>query len=90
LIRIIFSIIGGVLLIVFGLLFLIYLPTSGTELATDAIFIGAGILIIRSAYLNRRREKQQAQMSSAASSGKKKTPSKQKQNQGQKKKDYEK
>jgi hypothetical protein len=54
------TIFGGIVLIVLGGLFLIYLGVSPTELATDAIFIGAGILLIRNAFLQKRKEKQEA------------------------------
>ncbi len=45
---------GGVLLIIFGILFLRYLPITISEITTDSIFIGAGVLIIRRAILSRR------------------------------------
>jgi hypothetical protein len=53
---------GGVLLIIFGFLFLAFLPITISELATDAIFIGAGILIIRKAFIDRRLAKIQEQV----------------------------
>jgi len=57
LIRVVFEIIGGLILIVFGLLFLLFLPTTFSEISTDAIFIGAGVLFLRKALLDRRKEK---------------------------------
>lgn len=51
--RTIFEIIGGVSLIVLGVLFMAYLGTNPTELATDAIFVGAGVLVIKRAFQNR-------------------------------------
>ena len=48
---------GGLLLIVFGALFLRYLPLSISEIATDAIFIGAGVLMIRKSILDLREAK---------------------------------
>jgi hypothetical protein len=56
LIRVILEVIASVFLILFGVLFLLYLPVSASELATDAIFIGAGALIMRKAILDRRHE----------------------------------
>ena len=43
--------------IVFGLLFLLFLPTTISEISTDAIFIGAGGLIFRKAVLDKGRKK---------------------------------
>lgn len=51
--RTILEISGGLLLIVLGLLFIAYLGTNPSELATDVIFVGAGILIIRRAFQKR-------------------------------------
>jgi hypothetical protein len=56
LIRVILEVIASIFLILFGILFLFYLPVSVSELATDAIFIGAGALILRKAILDRRVE----------------------------------
>jgi hypothetical protein len=56
LIRVILELIASIFLILFGVLFLLYLPLSVSELATDAIFIGAGALILRKAILDRRVE----------------------------------
>ena len=47
------ELIGGILLIVLGLLFIAYLGTNPTELATDVIFVGAGVLVIRRALQSR-------------------------------------
>jgi len=55
-IRVILEIIASIFLLIFGILFLLYLPLSVSELATDAIFIGAGALIMRKAILDRRVE----------------------------------
>lgn len=51
--RTVFEISGGTLLILLGVLFMAYLGINPSELATDAIFVGAGILIIRRAFQNR-------------------------------------
>ncbi|HXQ91902.1 MAG TPA: hypothetical protein VN739_02775 [Nitrososphaerales archaeon] len=56
-IRVVFEIIGALILIVFGLLFLLFLPTTFSEISTDAIFIGAGVLFLRKALLDRRKKK---------------------------------
>ena len=55
-IRVFLEVIASVFLMIFGVLFLLYLPVSVSELATDAIFIGAGALIMRKAILDRRLE----------------------------------
>jgi len=57
LIRVVFEIIGALILIVFGLLFLLFLPSTFPEISTDAIFIGAGVLFLRKALLDRRKKK---------------------------------
>jgi hypothetical protein len=62
LIRVVLEIIGAIILIVFGLLFFLYLPTTFSEVSTDAIFIGAGALIFRKALLDRKKEKTQNQI----------------------------
>jgi small neutral amino acid transporter SnatA (MarC family) len=62
LIKAVLEIIGAVILIVFGLLFLLFLPTTISEISTDAIFIGAGILFIRKALQDRNKEKIQEHM----------------------------
>jgi len=62
LIRAILEIIGAIILIVLGLLFFLFLPTTFSEISTDAIFIGAGVLIFRKALLDRRKEKIQNQI----------------------------
>jgi hypothetical protein len=56
LIRVILEVIASIFLILFGILFLVFLPLSVSELATDAIFIGAGALIMRKAILDRRHD----------------------------------
>jgi hypothetical protein len=43
---------GGIFLILLAMLFLAYLGTDPTDIATDAIFFGAGILIVRRGYLH--------------------------------------
>lgn len=45
---------GGILLLVFGVLFFLFLQLNFSEVTTIVIFIGAGILIIRRAALNRK------------------------------------
>lgn len=49
---------GGIFLIIFGILFYLYLPINFSEVTTIIIFIGAGVLIIRKAILNRREQQQ--------------------------------
>jgi hypothetical protein len=77
-IKAILEIIGALILIVFGLLFLAFLPITFSEIATDSIFIGAGVLFLRRAILDRRKEKiqnqvnQRRQKSSKTNSAKKK------------------
>jgi hypothetical protein len=61
-VRFYLELIGGIILIIFGILFLRYLPITISEITTDAIFIGAGVLIIRKSILNRRVQKVQEQM----------------------------
>jgi small neutral amino acid transporter SnatA (MarC family) len=56
--RVILEIIAAAFLILFGILFLVYLPLSLSELATDAIFLGAGILILRKAIQHRKEEQE--------------------------------
>jgi len=63
LIRVILEIIAAVFLIIFGILFLLYLPFTISELATDAIFIGAGALIMRRAFQDRRADRVRTQSS---------------------------
>lgn len=53
-VRFYIEIAGGVLLVVFGVLFFLFLPINFSEVTTIIIFIGAGILIIRKAILNKR------------------------------------
>jgi len=47
------EIIGGVVLILFGILFLRYLPFNFSELVTVVVFVGGGVLIIRKAVQKR-------------------------------------
>ena len=61
-IRYYLEIIGGIVLIIFGILFLLYLPVTFSELATIVIFIGAGILMIRKAIVDQRQAKIQAEL----------------------------
>jgi hypothetical protein len=61
-VRFYLELIGGIILIIFGILFLRYLPITISEITTDAIFIGAGVLIIRKSILNRRVQKVQEQI----------------------------
>jgi uncharacterized membrane protein HdeD (DUF308 family) len=56
------QIVGGIILIVFGILFLLYLQITFAELTTDIIFIGAGILFIRKAFVDRRQGKIEAEL----------------------------
>jgi hypothetical protein len=55
---------GGVVLVIFGILFFLYLPINFSEVTTIIIFIGAGILIIRKAVLDRREAKVQTAIQS--------------------------
>lgn len=61
-VRFYLEIIGGILLIVFGILFFIYLGLSFQEVTTDVIFVGAGVLIIRRAIQDRKQDKVQEQV----------------------------
>jgi len=45
---------GGVVLILFGLLFLLYLPLDFSDVSTDAIFIIFGLLFVRKGVMERR------------------------------------
>ncbi|MGI0091676.1 MAG: hypothetical protein ACREBS_08205 [Nitrososphaerales archaeon] len=54
---------GGVAVVVLGILFIMYLPSSPLNFATDAIFLGAGGMFVRRAYLNNKKIKVQAQFS---------------------------
>ena len=51
-------------MIIFGFLFLLYLQITFTEITTDAIFIGAGVLFIRKATIDRKQAKIQEQITS--------------------------
>jgi ABC-type transport system involved in cytochrome bd biosynthesis fused ATPase/permease subunit len=53
---------GGVLLIIFGILFFVYLPKTFSEISTVVIFVIAGVLIIRKAILNWTQEKIQQEL----------------------------
>ena len=55
--KIIFEIIGALILIVFGILFFAYLPHDFSEISTDAIFVGAGILFLRKAFTDRKNDR---------------------------------
>ncbi|MDG6905261.1 MAG: hypothetical protein JRN20_05685 [Nitrososphaerota archaeon] len=55
--RVIIEAAVGALMIVMGLLFLIYIPNSPTNLASDFIFLGGGALITKRAYeMNKKRK----------------------------------
>lgn len=58
--RIIVEALTGFVIIVLGLLFIRYIPNSPTNLATDFIFLGAGVLIIKRAYDMNKKQKLQA------------------------------
>ena len=67
------KVIGAIFLIVLGILFLAYLQRAPTEVASDAIFIGAGLLLIRSAYLDGKSAKAAATAQTAKGARKKTT-----------------
>ena len=58
--RTIVEAVTGVVMIVLGVLFLIYIPNSPVNFATDLIFFGAGVLIIKRAYDNNKKQRLQA------------------------------
>lgn len=58
--RVILEAAVGVLMIFLGILFLIYIPNSPVNLATDLIFLGAGVLIIKRAYDMNKKQKLEA------------------------------
>ena len=45
---------SGVLLIVLGILFVIYIEANLSNIASDAIFIGAGVLMFRKGFKDRK------------------------------------
>jgi hypothetical protein len=53
--------IAGVGVIILGILFIEYLQPNASNLATDVIFLGAGVLIIRRAYRDYKKPKIQPQ-----------------------------
>ena len=50
--RIVLESSAGAMMLALGILFLIYLSDNATNVATDFIFLGAGLLIIQRAYRN--------------------------------------
>ncbi len=62
--RTIVEAVTGVVMIVLGILFIIYIPNSPVNFATDLIFFGAGVLIIKRAYDNNKKQKLQALLES--------------------------
>jgi len=49
--------IAGAGVIILGVLFIEYLPMNASNLATDVIFLGAGVLITRKAYQDYKKPK---------------------------------
>ncbi|MGI0085648.1 MAG: hypothetical protein ACREBQ_11255 [Nitrososphaerales archaeon] len=47
--------VGAILAIIFGVLFFFYLPHDPGDIATDAFFVGAGVLLLNSTYKASRR-----------------------------------
>jgi uncharacterized membrane protein YkgB len=64
----------GVLMIILGMLFLIYIPNSPVNLATDLIFLGAGVLIIKRAYDINKKQKLEALAQSKSAKKQKQKP----------------
>ncbi len=64
-IRTTLELITGAILLVLGILFLIYISPSPANLASDIIFLGAGVLIIRKANDDRKKAKLQPQPKNA-------------------------
>jgi hypothetical protein len=50
----------GVGMLLLGILFVLYIPNSPINLATDLIFLGAGVLIIKRSYDMNRKQKLEA------------------------------
>lgn len=82
----------GVSLIILGALFLAFLPIGGSYVATDAIFVGAGVLIIRRGYQNARRTRNQSASKNKKNKNQQQpsqvTKNRQKQRHGQKSKNH--
>jgi hypothetical protein len=57
------ELVGGLVLILFGVLFLLFLPLNFSELTTIVIFVGAGALLIRKAAQIRKDDKVRAEIS---------------------------
>jgi len=57
------ELVGGFVLILFGVLFLLFLPLNFSELTTIVIFVGAGALLIRKAAQIRKDDKVRAEIS---------------------------
>lgn len=72
--RTVLEVAGGIVVIVLGILFISYLPMNPLNLATDLIFVGVGVLLIRGAYFNRKKANTQTHL---ANKGSKKQNSKQ-------------
>jgi uncharacterized membrane protein HdeD (DUF308 family) len=73
-VRFYLEIVGGIVLIIFGLLFFVYLQLNLSELVTVVVFVGGGALIIRRAFQNRATERTQRAQIESKRNGK--TPSK--------------
>jgi uncharacterized membrane protein len=58
--RMVVEVATGVLMMILGILFLIYIPNNPANLATDLIFMGAGVLIIKRAFESSNKRKLQA------------------------------
>lgn len=48
--RVAVEIAAGVTMIALGIMFFVYIPSSALNLATNVIFLGAGVMIIRRAF----------------------------------------
>ena len=68
--------IAGAGVIILGVLFIEYLPMNASNLATDVIFLGAGVLITRKAYQDYKKPKVLPQPQSNKTQQKKKQQAK--------------
>ena len=69
------ELVGGGVLIIFGLLFLAYLPHDFQDVSTDAIFVVFGLLFVRKGVIDRKeseKEEGRQQTARATKSGKQK------------------
>jgi uncharacterized membrane protein len=75
--RIVLEAFTGAVMIFLGILFVIYIPNSPVNFATDIIFLAAGVLIIKRAYDMNQKQKLQA-LEEARKAKKPKQPQKKK------------